>query len=82
MEVVSDKNRPHDIKKKRLEYAKARIPEFWIVDPEEETIIVLVLKARQKTYTEFGVFRKGTQAASKLLAGFTVDVTEVLWQKP
>ena len=35
IEVVSEKNRPHDIKKKRIEYAKAGIPEYWIIDPEE-----------------------------------------------
>jgi Uma2 family endonuclease len=82
IEVLSEENRPHDIKKKRIEYAQAGIPEYWIVDPEGETITVLVLKSRQKSYTKFGVFGKGTQAASKLLAGFTVDVTEALSQKP
>jgi Uma2 family endonuclease len=82
MEVVSEKNRPHDIKEKRVEYALAGIPEYWIVDPEAELITVLVLKSRQKTYTEFGTFRKGEHAASKLLRGFTVDVTTTLSQKP
>ena len=82
MEVVSDRNRPHDIKKKRLEYAKAGIPEYWIIDPKKETITVLVLKGRSKIYSEFGIFRKGQQAASKLLAGFTIDVTEVFSQGP
>ena len=46
IEVVSEKNRPHDIKKKRIEYAEAGIPEYWIIDPEEETITVLVLKSQ------------------------------------
>jgi Uma2 family endonuclease len=82
MEVVSDKNRPHDIKKKRIEYAKAGIPEYWIVDPKKETITVLVLKGKQKTYTEVGTFKKGQHATSKLLAGFTVNVTEALSQEP
>lgn len=82
IEVVSDQNRPHDIKTKRVEYAQAGIPEYWIIDPERHEITVLVLKSRQKAYTEFGVFRKGTKAASKLLSGFAVDVTTVLSQKP
>lgn len=80
IEVVSEKNRAHDIKEKRIDYAMAGIPEYWIVDPEEERITVLVLKSRQKTYIEFGTFRKGELAASKLLRGFTVDVTEVMSQ--
>jgi Uma2 family endonuclease len=82
IEVVSEKNRLHDIKEKRIEYAMAGIPEYWIVDPEKEVITVLVLKSRQKTYAEFGTFRKGERAASKLLGGFTVDVSEALTQKP
>jgi Uma2 family endonuclease len=82
MEVVSDKNRPHDIKKKRVEYARAGIPEYWIVDPKKQTITVLVLKGRSKTYAELGTFRKGQRASSKLLPGFTVDVTEALSQEP
>ncbi len=82
IEVVSEKNRPHDIKVKRIEYARAGIPEYWIIDPEKETITVLVLKSKQRTYVEFGTFRKGEQAASKLLRGFVVDVTQALSQKP
>ena len=38
MEVVSsgDEDRRRDLKTKREEYAQARIPEYWIVDPELE----------------------------------------------
>jgi Uma2 family endonuclease len=82
MEVVSDKNRPHDIKKKRIEYAKAGIPEYWIVDPKKETITVLVLNGKSKTYTELGTFLKGQRAASRLLPGFSVDVSEAMSQVP
>jgi Uma2 family endonuclease len=82
VEVVSEENRPHDIKKKRGEYERAGIPEYWIVDPEEETITVLVLEPRTKTYKEHGVFAKGDRATSKLLPGFSVDVTTALTQKP
>jgi Uma2 family endonuclease len=82
MEVVSDKNRPHDIKKKRVEYAKAGIPEYWIVDPKKETITVLIFKGRSKTYTELGTFKKGQRAVSRLLPGFSVDVAEALSQTP
>jgi Uma2 family endonuclease len=35
MEVVSDKNSPHHINKKPLEYGKAGIPEYWIVDAKK-----------------------------------------------
>jgi Uma2 family endonuclease len=82
MEVVSEKNRPHDIRKKRREYAQARIREYWVVDPGEGTITVLVLKAGQKTFSKLGTFPEGTRAASKLLGGFMVDVTQALSQQP
>jgi Uma2 family endonuclease len=82
MEVVSEEYRPHDLVKKRGEYERAGIPEYWIVDPEEGTITVLVLDPRTKTYKEHGVFAKGDRATSKLLPGFSVDVTTALTQKP
>ena len=82
MEIVSDKNRSHDIKKKREEYARAGIPEYWIIDPKEQTITVLVLTGKRKAYAVFGKFRMGERAKSKLLPGFGIDVTEALSQKP
>jgi Uma2 family endonuclease len=77
MEVVSPgkKNRERDLEIKREIYARARIREYWIIDPEERKILVLFLKgASYKTHGEFG---PGDRAASKLLSGFEVDVDEV-----
>jgi Uma2 family endonuclease len=82
MEIVSESNRCHDLVTKRDEYARAGIPEYWIVDPEEGTITVFVLKPRRKTYVEHGTYGKGERAVSKLLPGFGVDVTTALTQKP
>jgi len=82
MEIVSEHNRRHDLVTKRDEYARAGIPEYWIVDSEEETITIFVLKPRRKTYVEHGTFRKGELAASKILPGFGVDVAETVTQKP
>jgi Uma2 family endonuclease len=82
IEVVSEHNRPHDVAIKRLEYAEAGIPEYWIVDPEELTITVLVLDPGQRVYREHGRFTGGTRATSELLRGFCVDVTTVVTQQP
>ena len=81
MEVVSGagKDRRRDLITKRREYARARIPEYWIVDPEEERIVVLRLVG--KRYLEHGAFPRGTIATSHLLPGFTIDVTEALSQQ-
>src|SRR5262249_6570660 len=45
LEVVSEgvENRERDLEVKRVEYAKAGIAEYWIVDPERRRIIVLSL---------------------------------------
>lgn len=74
MEVVSEgeKNRERDLQIKRREYAKARIPEYWIVDPELQTISVLTLVDDE--YQVHGEFHPGQLATSVLLPGFTVDV--------
>jgi Uma2 family endonuclease len=77
MEVVSEgeENRERDLVTKRLEYARARISEYWIVDPQERSITVLRLDGA--AYRESGKFGPGTQAVSELLAGFSVAVNAV-----
>jgi Uma2 family endonuclease len=75
IEIVSEgeENRERDLTEKRADYATARVPEYWIVDPEEETIHVLVLDGVQ--YRVHGEFKPGETATSVLLDGFSVDVT-------
>ena len=75
MEVLSadPKDRRRDLVVKRQEYARARISEYWIVDPQEETITVLRLAANK--YVVHGSFRRGSQAISHLLNGLAVDVS-------
>lgn len=75
MEVVSDDFRRHDLETKRFEYARAGIPEYWIVDPMLREVTVLTLVGDR--YEPVGVFKPGGQAASALLPGFIVDVGEV-----
>ncbi len=75
VEIVSPDARERDTVTKRADYAEAGIPEYWIVHPEEETITVLTLA--DDAYTEHGVFRRGEQATSVLLDGFTMDVDAV-----
>jgi Uma2 family endonuclease len=76
LEVVSPDDPKRDLVRKRREYARAGIPEYWIVNPATEQM--LVLRLADTTYVEHGVFRRGTQATSALLEGFTVAVAAVL----
>jgi len=76
MEVVSEgeESRDRDLRIKRAEYARAGFAEYWIVDPRDRTITVLVLDA--ETYREHGIFGLGSNATSVLFPGFQVDVRE------
>jgi len=74
VEIVSPDKPTRDIEEKRLDYAEAQIPEYWIVNPIDETISVLTLN---DVYVEHGVFRRGATATSALLGGFSVRVAEV-----
>lgn len=75
VEIVSPDRPERDLEEKPLDYAQAGIPEYWIVNPINETITVLALEA--DAYTAHGVFRRGENASSALLEGFTVVVAEV-----
>lgn len=75
VEVVSNDNPKRDTKEKVTDYAEAGIPEYWIVNPLDDTITVLTLVGA--AYTEHGVFGRGATATSKLLQGFSIPVTDV-----
>lgn len=74
VEVVSSDDRRRDLVVKRREYAKAAIPEYWIVDPDAGRIIVLSL--RGDSYEVHGEFSRGQDATSCLLDGFAVSVSD------
>jgi Uma2 family endonuclease len=77
VEVVSpgEKNRERDLEVKRVEYAKAKVGEYWIIDPKEKCITVLFLSGR--SYRVHGVFRPSDIATSRLLPGFEIDVADM-----
>ena len=79
IEVISPGDRHRDIKTKRWEYAQAGITEYWLVDPESQTITVLTLAqtAVPPSYCVHGEFGIGQQATSCLLANFVVDVEQL-----
>ena len=76
VEVVSsdDASRVRDYEDKRRDYASAGIPEYWIVDPVEQRILVLTLEGDR--YAVHGRYAPGDEAESKVLVGFRVPVTE------
>lgn len=76
VEVVSPDDPARDLVTKRSEYAKASIPEYWIVDPQAETITVLRLE--ETAYVEHGAFGRGEIATSAHYADLQAPVSAVL----
>jgi Uma2 family endonuclease len=75
VEIVSPDKPERDTEEKPIDYAEAGIPEYWIVNPLNETITVLTLQGDH--YVTHNVFCRGERATSVLLDAFSVSVDEV-----
>ena len=77
VEIVSPDNPRRDTEEKRLDYAAAGVPEYWIADPRprSRTITVLTLAGGAFAGEPRG---EGEAAESVLLPGFAVDVAACL----
>ena len=75
VEVVSSDNPKRDTVEKVADYAEAGIPEYWIVNPLDDTITVLTLTG--EAYAEHGVFGIGATATSNLIQGISIPVSDV-----
>lgn len=74
MEVVSGdpKDRQRDYEEKLIDYAEAKVAEYWIIDYERQVVIVHRLQGDR--YAVHGEFTRCQHASSTLLDGFSVDV--------
>jgi Uma2 family endonuclease len=75
VKIVSPDRPQRDTAEKPFDYAEAGIPEYWIVNPLDETLTALTLK--DAAYAEHGLFRRGERATSMVLDGFGVSVDDV-----
>jgi Uma2 family endonuclease len=76
VEILSEGTAKVDKEDKYLEYQKAGVQEYWIVDPFKQNIIVYILETG--VYKIFGKWDTGGIAKSKLLIGFEVSVDEIM----
>jgi Uma2 family endonuclease len=78
IEIVSPESVERDYEKKRKQYEDAKVPEYWLVDEMEQTVMLLHLGAGGK-YRE--VRPKKGVLRSAVLPGFWLR-PEWLWQEP
>jgi len=72
VEVISETNRSHDVVTKMSDYARAAIPEYWIIDPASQSILVhgLIDGSYQQIETP-------KIAQSRILGGFELSAAEL-----
>ncbi|OGF53808.1 MAG: hypothetical protein A2Z21_01030 [Candidatus Fraserbacteria bacterium RBG_16_55_9] len=75
VEILSPSTVGYDRTYKRTLYARHGVKEYWLVDPEEETIEVLTLGKRG--YRQAALYRENQTLESPLLAGLTISLGEV-----
>ena len=75
VEVLSPGTRRRDRLDKRDLYEQHGVKEYWLIDPEAQTVEVLFLARGE--YQLVGRWQPEGQAASRLLKGFTVPVREL-----
>ncbi|MCH7976583.1 MAG: Uma2 family endonuclease [Bacteroidetes bacterium] len=79
VEVLSRSTGTYDLTKKRSAYEEAGVAEYWIVDPESETVEILELE--EGVYRTAVRSKSGGHISSGLLEGFEVD-TATLFEEP
>jgi Uma2 family endonuclease len=77
IEIVSADDPQRDTIVKRADYAEGRIPQYWIVNPTDESVTILSLAGEGGEYTGQRVFRRGEAATSTLLPDLSVQVSAI-----
>ena len=74
VEIVSPSSETHDRHKKIDAYARAGVPEYWIVDPDARTVEVLAWEKGE--YQSQGVYREKATLPSQIVPGLSVQVEQ------
>jgi Uma2 family endonuclease len=74
VEIASPGTRTHDRSTKLSAYARGGVPEYWLAEPADQTIEVLVLE--DGAYRPLGVFTSSTLLPSRTLPDLPVRVQQ------
>ncbi len=77
IEVVSpgELQRERDYIAKRMQYQERGIPEYWIIDPQLETVLILELV--NNVYTEIGTFQGSDRIPSSQFPELNLTPTQI-----
>ncbi|WP_322486896.1 Uma2 family endonuclease [Chloroflexus sp.] len=76
VEIVNPDDPECDTVVKRADYAETGIPEYWIVEPDAERVMVLAL--RDGRYHEAGVYPQSEPVRSVLLPELAIPLQAIL----
>lgn len=75
IEILSPSNRSHDLQLKKQLFEQSSVPEYWIVDPEDQTVTRFRLQA-SRLFDEGRIFTDQIVWESSV-GSITVDLTQV-----
>jgi Uma2 family endonuclease len=79
VEILSPGTAKRDLVVKRKQYEEAAVPEYWIVDPESQSVEVLALEHAR--YARAGLYRRGDLLKSRILSDLEIQLSSVFTQK-
>ena len=86
VEILSPSNPRHDLAIKRELYARHNIPEYWIVEPDAETVLTLtepIAGSGVGEYTAERLYRPGDTLSTAAIPGLAIAVADIFadpWQ--
>ena len=79
-EILSPSNSAHDLEVKRELYARHGIPEYWILDPDRETVLALtdpVVNDGVGEYAKEALYHTGDTLITDRIPGLAIAVADI-----
>jgi len=76
IEVTSPYTAAKDLREKRLAYEQAGVPEYWLISPSDQTLLIFTLDAKGR-YGAPTVYTHDEQASVGVLPGLLIELSRV-----